>query len=234
MIVYENIDLAFKKLTSFLIVNGNLTLDKDDYLTLERPILFRIKEIHPSFNKLGVKFFNPSYDIKGIKRSFDYMNLGWTIKIMRKRYLKKIFFYDEKINQFNLIVERLNKNPSSRRTIINFWNPKKDFFDTKICLNYTSFRVINKIMEIKSHWRSRDLINQWGTNISEIINLGLSIKKELNYEIKKIRYFEFIDNLHIYLKDQDYIHNLLEKLKLKKEMKVFKRLCQKVKRKEKI
>jgi thymidylate synthase len=118
------------------------------------------------------------------------------------------------INQLELAVDRLAKDPLTRRAIITTRLPEVDSYlaEDIPCLGEMQFRAIENedgglVLNTFARWRSRDLYKAWGDNL---IGLSHLIKNEVALPLeektgKKVilgPYSEENGSLHIY--GQDY------------------------------
>lgn len=126
-------------------------------------------------------------------------------------YHKRIFDYDienEHIDQIDAVVKRLSRVPYSRRAQAITWNVKLDpKTDDPPCLQRLWFRVTNapdgkKLLNMNTHWRSRDAFKASFMNMYVLTELqDLIVKKISECRGEKIevgRYVDINDSFHIY------------------------------------
>lgn len=120
---------------------------------------------------------------------------------------------NKEINQLEIIIEKLAKDPISRRAVAITPLPQIDLFmkEDQPCLREIQLRAIeNKqgelVLNMNAFWRSRDLYKAWGDNIIGLSNLHRHLAEDLSEKTgKKVivgPYSEFNGSLHIY--GQDY------------------------------
>lgn len=126
-------------------------------------------------------------------------------------YHKRLFDYeieDKKINQINYIIEKLSKTGYSRRAQAITWNVKLDIpTDDPPCLQRIWFRMLDgdnnqAVLNMNTHWRSRDAFKAAFMNIFALTELQKTIadeiSKKINKQVKVGRYVDIIDSFHIY------------------------------------
>jgi len=126
-------------------------------------------------------------------------------------YHKRLFDYEiENIrtNQIDLIVDKLSQVPHSRRAQAITWNVKLDSeTDDPPCLQRLWFRISapaggKKILNMNSHWRSRDAFKASFMNMYALTDLQKTIAEEISKrqgkEIGVGRYVDISDSFHIY------------------------------------
>jgi thymidylate synthase len=126
-------------------------------------------------------------------------------------YHKRLFEYesnDEVIRQVDLLIERLSKSAYSRRAQAITWNPKLDAdTDDPPCLQRIWARLVagnasEMILEMNTHWRSRDAYKASFMNIFALTDLQRYIAEEISKKTKKKvlvgRYVDISDSFHIY------------------------------------
>ncbi|MDP3790261.1 MAG: thymidylate synthase [Candidatus Omnitrophota bacterium] len=126
-------------------------------------------------------------------------------------YHKRLFDYeteDIRTNQMDLIIDKLSKAPHSRRAQAITWNVKLDSeTDDPPCLQRLWFRVSalpggKKVLNMNSHWRSRDAFKASFMNMFALTDLQKTIAEEISRrqgeEIGVGRYVDISDSFHIY------------------------------------
>ncbi|MHA1293092.1 MAG: thymidylate synthase [Promethearchaeota archaeon] len=113
-----------------------------------------------------------------------------------------------RINQIDYVVEKLKKNPNTRRAQAITWRPYIDpYSEDPPCLQRLFFRLKNNKLILQTSWRSRDLFKAWEANVNGMIRLQKSIANKLKVEIGE--YVDFNNSLHIYGKDIKEVKELL-------------------------
>lgn len=112
------------------------------------------------------------------------------------------------IDQIDYIVNYLAGTPHTRRAQAITWMPTCDpqTYDPP-CLQRLWFRILEndkreKVLNMNSHWRSRDLYKAWFMNVYAITDLQRIIAEKISDKIGEIvkvgRYVDITDSLHIY------------------------------------
>lgn len=128
------------------------------------------------------------------------------------------------VNQMDYIVEKLSQSPYSRRAQATTWMPT---CDTKVydcpCLQRLFLRMPYDaendlyVLNMNSHWRSRDLFKAWIMNVYAITDLQRIIAEKIENKIQKKvivgRYVDISDSLHLYGSYFDEIKPFIEKIK---------------------
>ncbi len=112
------------------------------------------------------------------------------------------------VNQIEYVVEKSAETFYSRRIQAITWMPTADpATDDPPCLQRLWFRVTldeNKtpVLNMNSHWRSRDLYKAWFMNVYALTDLQRliadKIAKKIGRPVKVGRYVDIADSLHIY------------------------------------
>ncbi len=128
-------------------------------------------------------------------------------------YHERLFEYpynDEKINQIEYIIEKLNQQRNSRRAIAITWNPKIDIEISKDergsvpCLQFIEFLIRNNNLYMTVLFRSNDALIAFPSNALGLISLGEFVAEKTNTRLKN--YVHHSVSMHIYVdRDKDYI-----------------------------
>ncbi|MFA5865491.1 MAG: thymidylate synthase [Phycisphaerae bacterium] len=112
------------------------------------------------------------------------------------------------INQIEDVVNKSAETFYSRRVQAITWMPTADpATDDPPCLQRLWFRVTldenqNPVLNMNSHWRSRDLYKAWFMNVYALTDLQRliadRIAEKINRPVKVGRYVDISDSLHIY------------------------------------
>jgi thymidylate synthase len=121
-----------------------------------------------------------------------------------------------KVNQIQYIVDALSKVTHTRRAQAITWMPTADpQTDDPPCLQRIWCRLIADpstlrsegqaagfILDMNTHWRSRDLYKAWFMNVYALTDLQRTIAEKISKNIGKAvavgRYVDISDSLHIY------------------------------------
>lgn len=114
----------------------------------------------------------------------------------------------ESVNQIDYMIDKLSQVPYSRRVQATTWMPTSDpKTDDPPCLQRIWCRMLRNeegelVLNMNSHWRSRDLYKAWFMNVFAITDLQKLIAEEISEKrkekIKVGRYMDISDSLHIY------------------------------------
>ncbi|MFH1645467.1 MAG: thymidylate synthase, partial [Candidatus Omnitrophota bacterium] len=111
------------------------------------------------------------------------------------------------VDQIAYIVNKLSKTGFSRRAQAITWNPKLDIdTDEPPCLQRIWFRISkeedNLLLNMNTHWRSRDAYKAAFMNIFALTALQKAIAEKISQktgkEINVGRYVDITDSFHIY------------------------------------
>ena len=126
-------------------------------------------------------------------------------------YHKRIFDYDienERVDQIDAVVRKLAEVPHSRRAQAITWNVKLDQnTDDPPCLQRLWFRITDtadgrKLLNMNTHWRSRDAFKASFMNMYALTDLQRIISEKISAhrgeKIEVGRYVDISDSFHIY------------------------------------
>ncbi|MBN2020710.1 MAG: hypothetical protein JW749_10865 [Sedimentisphaerales bacterium] len=127
------------------------------------------------------------------------------VEDIRNPNTKKPF---KKVNQIQYIIDALSKVTHTRRAQALTWMPTADpATDDPPCLQRIWCRLISDgasgfVLNMNTHWRSRDLYKAWFMNVYALTDLQRTIAEKISQNIKKNvavgRYVDISDSLHIY------------------------------------
>ncbi|MHA1724851.1 MAG: thymidylate synthase [Promethearchaeota archaeon] len=122
-----------------------------------------------------------------------------------------------RVNQIHYIIEKLKKNPCTRRAQAITWRPLTDLyhFDPP-CLQRIYMRIKDDQLLMQTTWRSRDLFRAWEANVNGMIRIQKYIAEQLNVEIG--HYVDFNNSLHIYGKTIPEVEDFLERMKIREDL----------------
>ena len=112
------------------------------------------------------------------------------------------------VNQINYVVKKCSETFFTRRAQAITWMPTADpATDDPPCLQRLWFRVLldeqgQPVLNMNSHWRSRDLYKAWFMNVYALTDLQRiiagKIGDKIDRQVKVGRYVDITDSLHIY------------------------------------
>jgi len=111
-------------------------------------------------------------------------------------------------DQIDYIVRKCSETFHTRRAQAITWMPTADpVTDDPPCLQRLWFRIIEDqdgqpVLNMNSHWRSRDLYKAWYMNVYALTDLqrivAEQISEKIGRDVKVGRYVDITDSLHIY------------------------------------
>ncbi len=126
-------------------------------------------------------------------------------------YHGRLFEYhieDRVVNQIGAMIEKLARTGHSRRAQAITWNPRLDPpTDDPPCLQRLWARLCGDgkggyLLNLNTHWRSRDLFKAWFENVIALTTLQRKIAEAIaetkGCPVRPGRYVDVSDSLHIY------------------------------------
>lgn len=114
------------------------------------------------------------------------------------------------INQFDVMLLRLERNIGSNRAVATLYQPGMDYMAEDIpCLNWLQATVRDNNLDLHCLFRSNDLYGAWPSNMYLLTFLGLWLSEELGILFNGIHYHS--SSLHIYQTDIDAVKEILGK-----------------------
>lgn len=113
----------------------------------------------------------------------------------------------KKVDQIQHIIDALSQIPHTRRAQAITWMPTADpQTDDPPCLQRIWCRLLagqqGWVLNMNTHWRSRDLYKAWFMNVYALTDLqrliAEQIARKLNEPVSIGRYVDITDSLHIY------------------------------------
>jgi thymidylate synthase len=172
---------------------------RNTIIQITNPKLKKVPEKYP-LGKMAVEEYTKNL-LYGSKNVFSY------------DYHERLFKYpyaNEKINQINYIVEKLNQQKNSRRAIAITWNPKIDIDISRDergsvpCLQLLQFLIRDDNLYMTVVFRSNDALIAFVANALGLISLGELVAEKTNTKLKE--YVHHSISMHVYIdRDRDYI-----------------------------
>ena len=135
------------------------------------------------------------------ERLFDYCP---TDNLLDPNALKPFAGFD----QIDYVVSKCSETFHTRRAQAITWMPTADpVTNDPPCLQRLWFRIIEgrdgqPVLNMNSHWRSRDLYKAWYMNVYALTDLqrivAEQISEKIGRDVKVGRYVDITDSLHIY------------------------------------
>jgi len=150
----------------------------------------------------------------------DGVELDLDKKISEQIGIKELpiaLFEFPRINQINLIIEKLQEKPFSRRAQAITWRPLVDpFHIDPPCLQRIYMRIKEGRLIMQTTWRSRDLFRAWEANVNGMIRIQKYVAERLGVQIG--HYLDFSNSLHIYGNTISEVKDMLNRMKNKGEL----------------
>lgn len=88
-----------------------------------------------------------------------------------------IYTYGERLrkpyDQIQAVIDKLNKNPSTRRATMTTWQPSYDLYNDEVpCMVLLDFKIRNYCLYVTGVWRSHDAYGAWYPNVIALANLS--------------------------------------------------------------
>jgi len=148
----------------------------------------------------------------------------------RYTYHQRLFHYgsnseDGGFDQVDWMVSRLREAGHTRRAQVTTWFPIHVLHEAKAgglilgdnlrqyppCLQRVWCRVVDKKLEMHSHWRSRDIWKAMPLNMLALTDLQREIAARLGVEVGA--YMDASDSLHVYERDLEEARSALKRLR---------------------
>lgn len=99
-------------------------------------------------------------------------------------YNERLFHYDGIIDQIGLVIEKLRKNPSSRRAQAITWYPEKDATANEPpCLQRIQYLVRDDKLNQYCEFRSNDMLMAAGANMYALVHLQKYVADDLGLAV---------------------------------------------------
>jgi len=120
------------------------------------------------------------------------------------------------LNQLQYIINKLSKNPETRRAIMITWNPNIDMHSNDPpCVISIEGIIQGRYLNLTEYIRSNDMFRGWPLNMYALIRIGEYIINEINKRINKKYELGVITTIsasaHVYEHDFPYMEKALEK-----------------------
>jgi len=123
-------------------------------------------------------------------------------------YFNGPYTYTNGINQIQYLINKIKEESISRKLQVTTWIPTKDLIISGApCLQRLWFRIIdNKYLICETHWRSRDLIKAWSSNVYAMVEIAKHIAEEVGMELTQM--LDTSNSLHIYFSDEEKVDQI--------------------------
>jgi thymidylate synthase len=199
---------SYEKIAELILKSGEEMITEDNQRCKE------MRNIMVEITNPRLKSISPKYPL-GKKAVEQYTNnlLYGSDNIFSYDYHSRLFEYplnNDKINQIDFIVEKLKKQPNSRRGVAITWQPNIDIEVSKKdrgsvpCLQFVQFLIRNNKLYQTVLFRSNDLLVAYHANAIGLIALGEMVAEKIG--VKYAGYVHHAISMHIYVdRDFDYI-----------------------------
>jgi thymidylate synthase len=150
---------------------------------------------------------------------------GWSYSYHDRLFNYKVSTGNGNLNQINIVIENLADCAYTRRAQAITWEPEIDAkHHEPPCLQRLWFRILEDpkeglILNMNTHWRSRDAYKAAFMNIYALTDLqkviAEEVSKKISRPIKIGRYVDVADSYHIYGSYFDQFKGFLETLEKK-------------------
>ena len=181
--------------------NGSVTRESEAImLTVQHPD--QDPRVHPLNQIKGQALDQYAHDLiyGGVNdEKFDYT------------YWRRLFRYgadhpdQEQVDQFALMIEKLNEAPTTRRAQAITWDPRRDPQVSEVpCLQMIQATIRNNALNLKAVFRSNDILQAAGANMYALVQLQRELAAVLILPVGTYTHIALIP--HIYLtRDQHEI-----------------------------
>lgn len=187
---------------------GDQEIFKEDMLILEIENPCSEERFHPLFPTTTKELtaYN-EHVLKGIQSDL--------VRPEHRLYHERFFAYPEKANnQIQAIVERLKKQPQSKRGLASLWHPDRDQWTLKVPSVLSIWCRIEKgKLNMHGHLRANDAYKKLLMNLNLHATLMKYIADQLGVEVGM--YMHIVDSFHIYNHDKKDVEKVLTILKEK-------------------
>lgn len=181
--------------------------DEDDWIYRQRSN--NVNDLKPkiwdawAFKKTVIKFSTSFPFIRVFKKGSIGNAYGYQIA-------KPVFGYD---NQMDYILEELQKNPSTRRAVIEMWNVD-DLKHMKLppCAHHLQFLVKNNRLNLILKQRSNDFLVANNFNVCQYALLVHMVARHCGFEVGILTHV--IGDMHIYNKHMDQALEIMRREEL--------------------
>ncbi|MCX6706849.1 MAG: thymidylate synthase [Candidatus Woesearchaeota archaeon] len=179
-----------------------------------------IAEISEPLSENEADYLHPIFPMKKdvLDAYNDYIVLGVNAdKVLPEHalYHSRIFSFpagDNTFNQINSVIEKLKKDPFSKRAQISMWSPEIDPDERKVpCIQIIWFRVENGKLVMHVHMRACDAYKKFLMNLNICAALMSHVSKSIG--VMPGKYVHFVDSFHIYKEDEGQINKAIHDLK---------------------
>lgn len=162
------------------------------------------------FREIDWMYIQQSNNVNDLKAGIwdDWADESGSI---RKAYgyqvAKPVFGYD---NQMDYILGEIQKNPTSRRLVIELWNVNElEEMNLPPCAHHLQFVVKDEKLNLILKQRSQDFMVAGSFNVGEYALLVHMVARHCNLEVGEL--LHIIGDCHIYNKHEDQANELMNR-----------------------
>lgn len=142
----------------------------------------------------------------------DYGNWSYTYHMRMVGYPITIFGKPDYLNQIHFVIDELQRNPYSRRAVIDIRNNDEDAYSNDpACLQHIQFFIRDNKLHMKVLFRSNDACKATFMNAFALIMLQQRVANELGVEVGS--YTHRANSFHCYEKDFKMLDGYVERIK---------------------
>lgn len=165
----------------------------------------------------------PDYSIKG-DALYEYVTAWNKLEMINIKDSGFVYTYPERlsnikvfdkysdssrrINQYQVLLTRLNTHRESNRAVATLYNAGLDRNEQHIpCLNFLQALIRNDVLYLSCMFRSNDIFNAWPSNMYLLTHLGMMLASETNTVFGGIDYH--CSSAHYYIKEEELVKRCL-------------------------
>lgn len=150
-----------------------------------------------------------SWNDEKLIRDIDFI-YTYPERLFNMHTYDKYISMDDRINQYDVMINRLHIHRGSNRAVTTLYNAGLDRFEQHIpCLNFLQAIIRDDKLTLFCMFRSNDIFNAWPSNMMLLTHLGLMLADDLeDVEFKGIDYH--CSSAHYYLTEEPIIEEIFK------------------------
>jgi thymidylate synthase len=179
LIKTSTLSRAYLKAYAYVMWKHRIVETEDNELTYESGPLTVVAS-YPNEDKERLKLVSPYED--NFMRSYEDQLINGTTSEFDYTYNERLFNYQEVVNQVESMIDKISKEPYTRRAVATTWYPYHDNFENNSvpCLQYVQCKFMNGYLNMVTLWRSRDILMGMPANMCAMNTLH-------NYMVGELR-----------------------------------------------
>ena len=136
---------------------------------------------------------------------------------LRSGYGNRIFHWDSKTDQFELVINRFKEEPTTQHADIIIFDPRYDLSDPHFvpCITKIKFRIRNNKLHMSTFMRAQDVWRGFPYDINLLLTIFQLILNELKknkefFNLELGSYYHYCDVLRLYKRDYQAANNLIQ------------------------